>query len=199
MGLNAITLIADHLGSTAPKVQGHYYYVDFILNVTKGATASITTTVDYTAATNTILRKSGTALNASTTYTVGSTITLGSSATGGNDGEVTIVSIDGADTMVVSALGTNATDDEITIVGNNFTLVASDLGLSQLSHIEVMAQENNLVKLNTKLTTAGALQTNATVVGNIGEYLLLEPSTLSTGAVVNGDIGTFRIRAYGLL
>jgi len=29
--------------------------------------------------------------------------------------------------------------------------------------------------------------------------LVLEPSTLSTGAVVNGDIGTFRIRAYGLL
>ena len=47
MGLNAITFIADHLGSTAPKVQGHYYYVDFILNVTKGATASVTTTVNY--------------------------------------------------------------------------------------------------------------------------------------------------------
>ena len=46
MGLNAITFIADHLGSTAPKVQGHYYYVDFILNVTKGATASVTTTVN---------------------------------------------------------------------------------------------------------------------------------------------------------
>jgi len=198
MGLNAITFIADHLGSTAPKVQGHYYYVDFILNVTKGATASVTTTVDYTAATNTILRKSGTALNASTTYTVGSTITLGSSATGGNDGEFTIVSIDGADTMVISALGTNATDDEITIVGNNFTLVASDLGLSRLSHIEVMAQENNLVQLNTKLLTTGALQ-NSTSSATIGEYLLLEPSTLSTGAVVAGDIGTFRVRAYGLL
>jgi len=198
MGLNAITFIADHLGSTAPKVQGHYYYVDFILNVTKGATASITTTVDYTAATNTILRKSGTALNASTIYTVGSTITLGSSATGGNDGEVTIVSIDGADTMVVSALGTDASDDEITIVGNNFTLVASDLGLSRLSHIEVMAQENNLVQLNTKLLTTGALQ-NSTSSATIGEYLLLEPSTLSTGAVVAGDIGTFRVRAYGLL
>ena len=198
MGLNAITFIADHLGSTAPKVQGHYYYVDFILNVTKGATASVTTTVDYTAATNTILRKSGNALNASTTYTVGSTITLGSSATSGNDGEVTIVSIDGADTMVVSALGTDATDDEITIVGNNFTLVASDLGLSRLSHIEVMAQENNLVQLNTKLLTTGALQ-NSTSSATIGEYLLLEPSTLSTGAVVAGDIGTFRVRAYGLL
>ena len=198
MGLNAITFIADHLGSTAPKVQGHYYYVDFILNVTKGATASVTTTVDYTAATNTILRKSVNALNASTTYTVGSTITLGSSATSGNDGEVTIVSIDGADTMVVSALGTDATDDEITIVGNNFTLVASDLGLSRLSHIEVMAQENNLVQLNTKLLTTGALQ-NSTSSATIGEYLLLEPSTLSTGAVVAGDIGTFRVRAYGLL
>ena len=198
MGLNAITFIADHLGSTAPKVQGHYYYVDFILNVTKGATASVTTTVNYIAATNTILRTSGTALNASTTYTVGSTVTLGSSATGGNDGEVTIVSIDGADTMVVSAIGTDATGDEITIVGNNFTLVASDLGLSRLSHIEVMAQENNLVQLNTKLLTTGALQ-NSTSSATIGEYLLLEPSTLSTGAVVAGDIGTFRVRAYGLL
>lgn len=198
MGLNAITLIADHHGSTAPKVQGHYYYVDFILNVTKGATASVTTTVNYTAATNTIVRASGTAINAATTYTVGSTITLGSSATGGNDGEVTIVSIDGANTIVVSALGTNAANDEITIVGNNFTLVASDLGLSRLSHIEVMAQENNLVQLNTKLTTAGALQ-NTTSSATIGEYLLLEPSTLSTGAVVAGDIGTFRVRAYGLL
>lgn len=198
MGLNAITFIADHLGSTAPKVQGHYYYVDFILNVTKGATASVTTTVNYTAATNTIVRASGDALNASTTYTVGSTITLGSSATGGNDGEVTIVSIDGANTIVVSALGTDATNDEITIVGNNFTLVASDLGLSRLSHIEVMAQENNLVQLNTKLTTAGALQ-NTTSSATVGEYLLLEPSTLSTGAVVAGDIGTFRVRAYGLL
>jgi len=198
MGLNAITFIADHLGSTAPKVQGHYYYVDFILNVTKGATASVTTTVNYIAATNTILRTSGTALNASTTYTVGSTVTLGSSATAGNDGEVTIVSIDGADTMVVSAIGTDATGDEITIVGNNFTLVASDLGLSRLSHIEVMAQENNLVQLNTKLLTTGALQ-NSTSSATIGEYLLLEPSTLSTGAVVAGDIGTFRVRAYGLL
>ena len=198
MGLNAITLIADHHGSTSPKVQGHYYYVDFILNVTKGATASVSTTVNYVAATNTITRASGTALNASTTYTVGSTITLGSSATGGNDGEVTIVSIDGADTMVVSALGTNATDAAITIVGNNFTLVASDLGLSRLSHIEVMAQENNLVQLNTKLLTTGALQ-NSTSSATIGEYLLLEPSTLSTGAVVAGDLGTFRVRAYGLI
>ena len=198
MGLNAITFIADHLGSTAPKVQGHYYYVDFILNVTKSATASVTTTVNYVAATNTITRASGTALNASTTYTVGSTITLGSSATGGNDGEVTIVSIDGADTMVISALGADATDDEITIVGNNFTLVASDLGLSRLSHIEVMAQENNLVQLNTKLLTTGALQ-NSTSSATIGEYLLLEPSTLSTGAVVAGDLGTFRVRAYGLI
>ena len=115
-----------------------------------------------------------------------------------SDGEVTIVSIDGADTMVVSAIGTDATGDEITIVGNNFTLVASDLGLSRLSHIEVMAQENNLVQLNTKLLTTGALQ-NSTSSATIGEYLLLEPSTLSTGAVVAGDIGTFRVRAYGLL
>lgn len=198
MGLNAITFIADHLGSTAPKVQGHYYYVDFILNVTKGATASVTTTVNFVAATNTLTRASGNALNASTTYTVGSTVTLGSTAGGSSDGEVTIVSIDGADTMVVSAIGADATGDEITIVGNNFTLVASDLGLSRLSHIEVMAQENNLVQLNTKLLTTGALQ-NSTSSATIGEYLLLEPSTLSTGAVVAGDIGTFRVRAYGLL
>jgi len=199
MGLNAITLIADHHGSTSPKVQGHYYYVDFILNVTKSATASVTTTVNYVAATNTITRASGNALNASTTYTPGSTITLGSSATVGNDGEVTIISIDGANTIVTSDIGADATNDEITIVGNNFTLVASDLGLSRLSHIEVMAQENNLVKLNTKLTTAGALQSNTTVAGTIGEYLVLEPTTLSTGAVVTGDLGTFRVRAYGLL
>jgi len=105
MGLNTITFIADHHGSTAPKVQGHYYYVDFILDVTKGATASVTTTVDYTAATNTILRKSGTALNASTTYSVGSTITLGSSATGGNDGEVTIVSIADANSILINLAG----------------------------------------------------------------------------------------------
>ena len=198
MGLNAITFIADHLGSTAPKVQGHYYYVDFILNVTKGATASVTTTVNFVAATNTLTRASGNALNASTTYTVGSTVTLGSTAGGSSDGEVTIVSIADANTMVVSAIGADATNDEITIVGNNFTLVASDLGLSRLSHIEVMAQENNLVQLNTKLLTTGALQ-NSTSSATIGEYLLLEPSTLSTGAVVAGDIGTFRVRAYGLL
>ena len=198
MGLNAITFLPDHLGSTAPKVQGHYHYVDFILNVTKGGTASVTTTVNYTAATNTILRASGDAINAATTYTVGSTITLGSSQTGGNDGEVTIVSLTGANTIVVSAIGTDQTGDEITIIGNNFTLLASDLGLSRLSHIEVLAQENKLVQLNTKLTSAGALQNSASA-STLGEYLLLEPSTLSTGALVGGDIGTFRIRAYGLL
>jgi len=199
MGLNAITFIADHLGSTAPKVQGHYYYVDFILNVTKSATASVTTTVNYVAASNSIIRQSGTALNASTTYSVGSTITLGSSATGGNDGEVTIVSISGADTIVVSDIGADATNDEITIVGNNFSLLASDLGLSQLSHIEILAQENNLVKLNTRITTAGALFNETASLAANGEYLVLTPSTLSTGAVVTGDLGTFRIRAYGLL
>lgn len=199
MGLNAITFIADHLGSTAPKVQGHYYYVDFILNVTKSATASVTTTVNYVAATNTITRASGDALNSATNYAPGSTVTLGSSATGGNDGEVTVISTDGANTMVVSAIGADATGDEITIVGNNFSLVASDLGLSRLSHIEIMAQENNLVKLNTRITTAGALFTEATALATLGEYLVLTPSTLSTGAVVTGDLGTFRIRAYGLL
>jgi hypothetical protein len=199
MGLNAITFIADHLGSTAPKVQGHYYYVDFILNVTKSATASVATTVNYVAATNTITRASGTALNASTTYTPGSTITLGSSATAGNDGEVTIVSTDGANTMVVSAVAADATGDAITIVGNNFSLVASDLGLSRLSHIEVMAQENKLVQLNTRITTAGALFGETTALATLGEYLVLEPTTLSTGAVVTGDLGTFRIRAYGLI
>ena len=199
MGLNAITLIADHLGSTAPKVQGHYYYVDFILNVTKSATATVTTTVNFVAATNTLTRASGDALSAATNYAPGSTVTLGSTAGASSDGEVTVISTDGANTMVVSAIGADATGDEITIVGNNFSLVASDLGLSRISHIEILAQENNLVKLNTRITTAGALFTDATALATLGEYLVLTPSTLSTGAVVTGDLGTFRVRAYGLI
>ena len=31
---HTITLVADHLGVTAPKVLGHEYYVDMIVNIT---------------------------------------------------------------------------------------------------------------------------------------------------------------------
>ena len=55
------------------------------------------------------------------------------------------------------------------------------------------------MKLNTRITTAGALFNETASLAANGEYLVLTPSTLSTGAVVTGDLGTFRIRAYGLL
>ncbi len=83
---HTVTLVADHLGTTAPKVLGHEYYVDAIIDVTDLDDA-LTTTGNFVALTNTFTRTSGTAMTA---FTVGQALAITNAADSGNNATVTV-------------------------------------------------------------------------------------------------------------
>jgi len=192
---HAIALLADHLGYTGPKVIGHQYYVDATVNFTLMGKASLTTTGNFVDAANQFIRTSGTAANFSTTLVPGNTVTISNAATGGNDGEVSVVSITDANSITLSAVAADNTGDEITLTCFNEVLSASEFGLSQITHIEFLSQENNLLKFTPRLTAAGISFTD----GYVDNSLLIECTTLSSGAGFTGDAGMTRVRVYGLL
>ena len=192
---HTIALLADHLGTTAPKVIGHQYYVDATVNFTLIGKASLTTTGNFTDVANNFIRTSGTAANFSTTLVPGQTVTISDAATGSNDGEVSVVSLESADALTLSAVAADGTGDEITLTCFNEVLSASEFGLSKITHIEFLSQENRLLKFTPRLTTAGASFTD----GFVDNSLLIECTTLSTGAGFTGDAGMTRVRVYGIL
>tara|TARA_R110002167_G_scaffold43670_5_gene131839 strand:+ start:716 stop:1300 length:585 start_codon:yes stop_codon:yes gene_type:complete len=192
---HVIALLTDHLGTTAPKVVGHQYYVDATINFTLMGKASLTTTGNFTGVANNFIRTSGTAANFSTTLIPGQTLTISNAATGSNDGEVSVVSLESADALTLSAVAADGTGDEITLTCFNDVLSASEFGLSQINHIEFLSQENRLLKFTPRLTITGTSFTD----GVVDNSLLIECTTLSTGAGFTGDAGMTRVRIYGRL
>ena len=57
---STVTLVADHLGVTAPKVLGHEYYVDAIINVTDFNDSQAGLTANFTSADNGMVITAGT-------------------------------------------------------------------------------------------------------------------------------------------
>ena len=183
---HTVTLVADSLGTTAPKVIGHQYYVDAVIDVTDLDDA-LTTTGNYVAAANSFERTSGDAMLA---YTVGQALAITNSANASNDQTVTVVAIDG-NLLTLSDVQANATGDEITLSKVNVLVPYSDLGLSTVTQVMVTGQEDLTLDWRVELGTDGETITS--------DYLVLRPLTSSSGANPTNNCGTVRVRVFGYL
>ncbi len=182
---NTVTLIADHLGSTRPRVQGTEYVVDAVVNITDFDQAT-TTTGNFDHNLNTFLRTSGTALP--TNLIVGQNVIISNAATGSNDGTVTFVSLE-ANNLTLSAVTASNTADEITLTMDQEVIPYSSFGLTKVSQVQILGQENDTLLWCVELGTTGET--------SIADHLVLKCNTASSGALATGDVGTIRVRLVG--
>tara|TARA_R110002020_G_scaffold4578_2_gene19902 strand:+ start:4114 stop:4671 length:558 start_codon:yes stop_codon:yes gene_type:complete len=183
---HTVSLVADSLGTTAPKVIGHQYYVDAVIDVTDLDDA-LTTTGNFDNTANTFVRTSGTAMVA---YTVGQALKISDAAGGTNDGIVTLTAIDG-NLLTLSAVAADGTGDEITLSRINVLVPYSDLGLGTVTQVMVTGQEDLTVDWRVELGADGD-----TI---LSDYLVLRPLTSSSGANPTNNCGTVRVRVFGYL
>ena len=184
---HTITLVADHLGVTAPKVLGHEYYVDMIVNITD-YDEGVTTTGNFLSASNQFLRTSGTALP--TDLVVGQELAITNAVDSGNNVTVTFVSLDG-ETLTLSAVAADETGDEITLSQTQELIPLSSIPLSKVSQVQILGQETETLNFHVELGTDGN-----TV---IADHIVLKALTGSSGALATGDVGTVRLRVFGQL
>ena len=191
------TMVGDHLGMTTPKVFGNEYCVLAKLNITKyqgqlgGSDNQLEGTV--VAADNTFTVTSGNALSAA--LQVGQSITTSDFADGNNNGAQVISAISG-DTFTVSSLGTNVTSaEEFTIEPVYELLTASEFGLSRITAIDVLAQENVAVHYTVRLGTDGEYTLNSG--GSTHVELMAQNASGANHA--QGDLGYVLVRVYGVL
>jgi hypothetical protein len=184
---HTITLVADHLGVTAPKVLGHEYYVDMIVNITD-YDEGVTTTGNFLSASNQFLRTSGTALP--TDLVVGQELAITNAADVANNATVTFVSLD-SETITLSAVTDDHTADEITLSQTQELIPLSSIPLSKVTQVQILGQETETLNFHVELGTDG----NTVIADNI----VLKALTGSSGALATGDVGTVRLRVFGLL
>lgn len=185
---HTVTLVADHHGFTGPKVQGHEYYVDAIIDVTD-IDDVLTTTGDFVASANTFRRTSGTVISG---LTVGNLVTIGSAASGANNIDSRITAIDG-DLITFTTIGADGSNDEITLSKTNAVIPYSEFGLSSVSQVFILGQEDMDIHWTVELGTDG----NSFKADN----LVLRPrkrNSVSTAHPTN-DCGTVRVRLLGQL
>jgi hypothetical protein len=181
---NTVTLIADHLGSTRPRVQGTEYVVDAIINITDFDDAT-TTTGTFDNILNTFLRTSGTALP--TNLIAGQNVIISDSA-GSNDGTVTFVSLAG-DNMTLSAVSSSDAGDEVTLTMDQEVIPYADFGLTKVTQAYILGQETDGLNFTVELGTDGNTK--------IADHLVLKCHTASSGSQATGDVGTIRVRLVG--
>ena len=184
---HTITLVADHLGVTAPKVLGHEYYVDMIVNITD-YDEGVTTTGNFLSASNQFHRTSGTALP--TDLVVGQELAITNAVDSGNNVTVTFVSLDG-ETLTLSAVAADETGDEITLSQTQELIPLSTIPLSKVTQVQILGQETETLNFHVELGTDGN-----TV---IADHIVLKALTGSSGALATGDVGTVRLRVFGQL
>ena len=186
------TLLADHKGFTKPKVLGDEYLVRASINLSAYRDAAVTSTVNLVNSAETITYASGTAL---TQPVVGRHITIGSAATGGNDG-VKVVTASSATVITVESNGitADATGDEITITPTYELLTATELGLSTISSIKVVAQESAIHLFTEIVGVDGTSTLSDTATREIGA------TVMSTGAnAAVSDLGFIIVEVTGNL
>tara|TARA_R100001230_G_C5666103_1_gene170703 strand:- start:804 stop:1361 length:558 start_codon:yes stop_codon:yes gene_type:complete len=183
---HTVTLVADSLGTTAPKVIGHQYYVDAVIDVTDLDDA-LTTTGDFAASANTFRRTSGTAMIA---YTIGQALAITNAVDSGNNATVTVTDIAG-DLVTLSAVDADESGDEITLSKVNVLVPYSDLGLGTVTQVMVTGQEDLTLDWRVELGTDGE-----TI---LSDYLVLRPLVSSSGANPTNNCGTVRVRVFGYL
>lgn len=183
---NTVTLIADHLGSTRPRVQGTEYVVDAIINVTDFNDSQAGLTANFTAAANTMTVTAGTVdFNK---YKVGQNLILAGTVetfTG-----ITIASIDSATAVTLSAVsGDNANDSGITVSTDQEVIPYTTFGLTTVSQVQILGQEDDTLLWCVELGTDGN--------SKIDNHLVLKCNTASSGAQGADDVGTIRVRLIG--
>tara|TARA_R100001510_G_C7570620_1_gene147161 strand:+ start:79 stop:612 length:534 start_codon:yes stop_codon:yes gene_type:complete len=177
------------LGTTAPKVLGHEYYVDAIINVTDFDDSQASLTANFTSGDNNMVIVAGT-VDVSK-YTVGQNLIL--AGTVESFSGVTVAAIDSQnDTITLSSVtGNNANDSGVTISTDQEVIPYSSFGLSKVTQVSILGQENDTLLWNVELGTDGATK--------IADHLVLKCNTASSGAQGTGDVGTIRVRLFGLL
>jgi hypothetical protein len=193
---HSTTLIADFKGFSKPKVVGDEYRVRAKINLSTYRDAVVTSTTNIVAAANTVTYASGTAIFAAT---VGRHIQIDDPAAANNGlqklvtaATTTIITLDATDG---GGMGTNATNDEISISSAYEVLTATEFGLSSISSLRVIGQESLLHQF-------------MPVVGVLGDSTLASPTTemelsafvQSTGLnAATGDLGFITVEVMGNL
>jgi len=183
---NTVTLIADHLGSTRPRVQGTEYVVDAIINVTDFDDAQAGLTADFVGVANSMVVTAGTFV--ASKYTVGQNLIL--AGTVETFSGVTVASVDAATALTLSAVaGDNANDSGVTVSTDQEVIPYSTFGLTKVSQVQILGQENDTLLWNVELGTTGET--------SIADHLVLKCNTATSGAQATGDVGTIRVRLVG--
>lgn len=184
---HTVTLVADHLGTTAPKVIGHQYYVDAIIDVT-ALLEPIVVNGAFVAAANTFTRDAGAAFP---TYRVGETVAITGSDQSGNNATVTIA-IQAGNELTLSAVATDDTDDDnVTISRSEEHVPYSSFGLSSVSYASVYSQQLETLDWNILLREDGA--------DLLADHLVLKPRVSADGSLPATDCGAIRVRVFGQL
>ena len=193
---HSTTLIADFKGFSKPKVVGDEYRVRAKINLSTYRDAVVTSTTNIVAAANTITYASGTAIFGAT---VGRHIQIDDPAAANNGitklvtaATTTVITVDATDG---GGMGTNATNDEISISSAYEVLTATEFGLSSISSLRVVAQESILHQF-------------MPIVGVLGDTTLVSPTeTMELSATVQStglnaatsDLGFIIVEVMGNL
>lgn len=184
-----VTLQADHKGVSKPRVSGHEYYIDALLDITSYGSTAITTTGNFTALSNQFVRTGGTALD----FVIGQEVTITNAADSGNNVTTTVSNWDEANLLTLGAVDADETGDEITLTNTNEILSASDFGLSTITQLIVTGKESKTYDFFPRVESDGTYLTTSKVE--------LKAVTAATSAEVatTTNVGSIRVRIYGML
>jgi hypothetical protein len=182
---STVTLVADHLGSDAPRVCGTEYLVDAIIDVTDFNDSQGSLTVAFVDTPNTATVTAGTF--DSSKYVVGQNLTIAGSDN--EDGTVTITAINGAALTLSAVSADSLTDSGVTFSTNQEAIPYTTFGLRTVSQVLILGQEDRLLNWRVELGTDGNT--------SIADHLVLRCVTASSGALKTDDAGTIRVRLFG--
>ena len=197
---HTVTLIDDHFGQSKPRVKGHEYYVDAVLNINSWADRSVAAFTGTFAGVASAGAGGTLAIDAGgTTWTTlfypGDRVVIAGSSEGANNTTLTVKSVTDTQLTFTANVTADANETNVTITAVNEYLPASDLGLSEISSLTVEGYES------TTHSVRALINADGTRDATDNSYLFLYGKTDSSGSVIanQADIGMVRIRAHGLL
>lgn len=191
---NSVTIKSDHLGTSRPYVVGHQYVVLADCDITAYRTGTTATaasqTITAASGGKTYTRTAGSYLTDG--FVVGDHVVVAGSAGNNNDDVIKISALTATvltTTQAVTA-DTGGGDESFTHAGEK--ILASSFGLSEITSVEVVGQENH---------------DNQFVIGDIsadGSFFYLYAYTLGSAALLSaslqsGDIGVVSLKVTGNL
>lgn len=191
---NSVTIKSDHLGTSRPYVVGHQYVVLADCDITAYRTGTTATaasqTITAASGGKTYTRTAGSYLTDG--FVVGDHVVVAGSAANNNDDVIKISALTATvlTTTQAVAADTGAGDESFTHAGEK--VLASSFGLSEITSVEVVGQENH---------------DNHFVIGDIsadGDFFYLYAYTLGSAALLSaslqsGDIGVVSLKVTGNL